>query len=67
VGETIEVVRELSEDAGVRAEVRRVFNAVDAFDDDASGRLRQHCVLIAVLCRWLLDEPIAGDDAFEAR
>jgi 8-oxo-dGTP diphosphatase len=69
VGETIEAaaVRELVEETGVRAEVRCIFTAVDAFDHDASGRIRQHFVLIAVLCRWLLGEPIAGDDALEAR
>lgn len=29
--------------------------------------LRQHFVLIAVLCRWQRGEPLAGDDALEAR
>lgn len=29
--------------------------------------LRQHFVLIAVLCRWQHGEPLAGDDALEAR
>lgn len=69
IGETIEsaAVRELLEETGVRAEAQRVFTAVDAFDRDGSGRLCQHFVLIAVLCRWSSGEPIAGDDALEAR
>lgn len=68
-GETIEqaAARELFEETGIHAEARRVFTAVDAFDRDAAGRLRRHFVLIAVLCEWKSGEPIAGDDALEAR
>ncbi|MCQ9157218.1 NUDIX hydrolase [Acidomonas methanolica] len=68
-GETIEnaAVRELLEETGVHAEALRVFTAVDAFDYDEHGRLRQHFILIAVLCRWASGQPIAGDDALEAR
>ncbi|WP_240149342.1 NUDIX hydrolase [Asaia sp. As-1742] len=68
-GETIEnaAVRELLEETGVHAEALRVFTAVDAFDHDEHGRLRQHFILIAVLCRWTSGQLIAGDDALEAR
>jgi 8-oxo-dGTP diphosphatase len=68
-GETIEqaAVRELFEETGIRAEARQVFGAVDAFDRDESGDLHQHFVLIAVLCKWISGEPVAGDDALEAR
>ena len=68
-GETIEnaAVRELLEETGVHAEPHRVFTAVDVFDRDESGGLRQHFVLIAVLCKWQSGESIAGDDALEAR
>ncbi len=68
-GEPIEVaaVRELLEETGVRGRARRVFTAVDAFDFDESGELRRHFVLIAVLCDWIAGEPVAGDDALEAR
>ncbi|RAB20183.1 ADP-ribose pyrophosphatase, partial [Burkholderia multivorans] len=34
-------------------------------DDD--GTLRQHFVMVAVLCRWLRGAPAAGDDALDAR
>lgn len=60
-------VRELLEETEVRAYARRTFTAVDAFDRDGSGRLRQHFVLIAVLCQWISGEPVADDDALEAR
>ncbi len=68
-GEAIEhaAVRELLEETGVHAEARRVFTAVDAFDRDDRGQLRQHFVLIAVLCEWISGEAVAGDDALEAR
>ncbi|MEZ5654274.1 MAG: hypothetical protein R3E04_00060 [Sphingobium sp.] len=31
------------------------------------GGLRRHFILLAVLCRWCSGEPVAGDDALEAR
>jgi len=68
-GETIDsaAVRELLEETGVRAEAHRVITAVDAFDRDDHGKLRRHFILIAVLCKWHSGEPVAGDDALEAR
>jgi len=67
-GETIEqaAVRELFEETGVRAEAGPVFTAVDALDRDDQGAVRQHYVLIAVLCRWVSGSPVAGDDALDA-
>ena len=68
-GERIEraAIRELLEETGVRADPVRVFTAVDVLDYTAQGRLDHHFVLIAVLCRWVSGEPVAGDDALEAR
>lgn len=67
-GETIAAaaVRELLEETAVRAEAQDVLTAVDAFDHDDSGALRRHFILIAVACRWISGEPVAGDDALEA-
>lgn len=59
--------RELFEETGVVAKPHRVFTAVDAFDHDEQGRLRNHYILIAVLCEWETGTPVAGDDALEAR
>lgn len=68
-GETIAqaALRELAEETGISAEPLRAFTALDVFDRDASDELRYHFILIAVLCRWQSGEPIAGDDALEAR
>ncbi|WP_249777512.1 NUDIX hydrolase [Herbaspirillum robiniae] len=67
-GERIEdaALRELFEETGVRAQARSVFTAVDALDCSSDGAVRQHFVLIAVLCEWISGVPHAGDDALEA-
>lgn len=67
-GETLEVAaeRELFEETAVQGQARCVVTAVDALDLDREGRPRAHFILVAVLCRWLSGEPMAGDDAVEA-
>ncbi|KML53947.1 ADP-ribose pyrophosphatase [Burkholderia cepacia] len=68
-GETVAdaAVREIAEETSIDVDALDVFTALDAFDHDAAGGLRQHYVLVAVLCRWLRGTPVAGDDALEAR
>lgn len=68
-GETVRqaALRELHEETGVQAQALQVFDALDVYDRDAHGALRRHYVLVAVLCRWTGGEPVAGDDALEAR
>jgi 8-oxo-dGTP diphosphatase len=68
-GETIidAAVREVFEETGVISSAHRVFTALDAFDYDEHGLLLAHYVLIAVLCTYVSGEPVAGDDACEAR
>src|SRR5690554_1425892 len=68
-GETIEsaAIRELYEETGIQAHAVNTFTAVDVFGRDDSGQIQQHFVLIAVLCRWIVGEPVAGDDALDAR
>lgn len=43
------------------------FTALDAFDYDAEGGVRQHFITVAVLCKWLRGTHAAGDDALDAR
>ena len=59
--------RELREETGVSAVAQRAFAAVDAYDHAEDGRVRQHFVLVAVLCQWQGGEPVAADDALDAR
>ncbi|WP_353254865.1 NUDIX hydrolase [Burkholderia anthina] len=61
------IVRELAEETTLDVEALDVFTALDSFDRDAAGRVRQHFVMVAVLCKWLRGTPAAGDDALEAR
>lgn len=67
-GESIEnaIVREIAEETTLDVEALDVFTALDSFDHDAAGRVRQHFVMVAVLCKWLRGTPAAGDDALEA-
>jgi 8-oxo-dGTP diphosphatase len=56
-------LRELREETGVEAEITGLIDVVDGLFPDA-GR---HYVLIDYAARWLSGDPVAGDDAAEAR
>jgi len=56
-------LRELREETGVEAEIIGLLDVVDGLFPEA-GR---HYVLIDYAARWLAGEPVAGDDAAEAR
>lgn len=58
--------RELAEETGVTARPLRVIDAIDAYDRP-DGVILRHFVLVAVLCDWQRGEPVAGDDALDAR
>ncbi len=54
-------LRELREEAGVRAEILGLLDVVDLMEGEHSA------VLIDYAVRWTSGEPVAGDDATEAR
>ena len=56
-------LRELREETGVEAEITGLIDVVDGIFPEA-GR---HYVLIDYAARWVSGEPVAGDDALEAR
>jgi len=56
-------LRELREETGVEAEITGLLDVVDGVFPEA-GR---HYVLIDYAARWLSGEPVAADDALEAR
>ncbi|QRM28658.1 NUDIX hydrolase [Microvirga sp. VF16] len=68
-GETVKeaAARELLEETAVHAEAQGIITTLDILVRDAGGDIQQHYILIAVQCRWISGEPIAGDDALEAR
>jgi len=69
-GETLTVgaLRELSEETSVSAEILGLVDVVDGiFTSRTSGDTTRHYLLIDYAARWLSGEPVAGDDAAEAR
>jgi len=56
-------LRELREETGVEAEITGLIDVVDGLFPEAD----RHYVLIDYAARWLSGEPVAGDDALEAR
>ena len=58
--------RELAEETGFIATPRHVLDVIDVHDR-ADGVILRHFVLVAVLCDWQSGEPVAADDAADAR
>ncbi len=56
-------LRELREETGVEAEIIGLIDVIDGLFQDAGV----HYVLIDYAARWLGGEPVAGDDASDAR
>lgn len=56
-------LRELREETGVEAQIVGLVDVIDGLFPEA-GR---HYVLIDYAARWVSGEPVAGDDALEAR
>lgn len=69
-GETLQVaaLRELKEETGVEAELMGLLDVVDGvFPARPGGEITRHYVMIDYAARWTSGEPVAGDDAAEAR
>lgn len=69
-GETLQVaaLRELKEETGVDAELLGLIDVIDGvFPARPGGEITRHYVLIDYAARWMGGEPVAGDDAAEAR
>jgi 8-oxo-dGTP diphosphatase len=64
LGETVAeaAARELREETGIEAAASGVLDVVDFIERDASGRVRFHYALVAVLMTWRAGEGIAADD-----
>ncbi len=64
-GETVQAaaLRELKEETGIEAEILGLVDVVDSLDAAADW----HGVLVDYAARWTAGEPVAGDDAAQAR
>ena len=61
-------LRELHEETGVTAELMGLIDVVDGlFPASGPGDEDRHYVLVDYAARWLAGEPVAGDDAADAR
>ena len=69
-GETtvVAALRELAEETGVEATLLGLVDVVDGlFTSRETGQTTRHYVMIDYAARWVGGEPVAGDDAAEAR
>lgn len=69
-GEAVDVaaLRELKEETGVDAELTGLLDVVDGvFTSRETGETTRHYVMIDYAARWTGGEPVAGDDAADAR
>lgn len=61
-------LRELKEETGVEAELTGLLDVVDGvFTSRETGETTRHFVMIDYAARWTAGEPVAGDDAADAR
>lgn len=69
-GEAVDAaaLRELKEETGVEAELTGLLDVVDGvFTSRETGETTRHFVMIDYAARWTGGEPVAGDDAADAR
>jgi 8-oxo-dGTP diphosphatase len=69
-GETSETaaLRELVEETGVQAELLGLIDVVDGImTSRETGAVTRHYIMVDYAARWLAGEPVAGDDAIDAR
>jgi 8-oxo-dGTP diphosphatase len=59
-------LRELREETGIEAEILGPVDVID-FLEREGARTGRHFILIAMHCRWVSGDPVAADDALEAR
>lgn len=69
-GEAVDVaaLRELKEETGVEAQLTGLLDVIDGvFTSRETGETTRHYVMIDYAARWTGGEPVAGDDAADAR
>ncbi len=68
-GETVmqAAQRELHEETSVMAEPLQYLDNLDLLRRDPNGQVLSHYLLVGVACRYQAGDPVAGDDAMDAR
>jgi ADP-ribose pyrophosphatase YjhB (NUDIX family) len=69
LGETLfdTAAREVAEETAVTARPTGVLTAVDSITYDGDGAIAFHYTIIDVMAEWQAGEPVAADDALDAR
>jgi 8-oxo-dGTP diphosphatase len=69
LGETLQQTaeREILEETGIVIRAGAPLLTFDTIERDADGRVRFHYVIVDLRADYIAGEPIAGDDALEAR
>jgi ADP-ribose pyrophosphatase len=69
LGETLQQAaeREIWEETGIRIKAREPVLTFDVIEKDERNRIRYHYVIVDVAADYIDGEPLAGDDAAEAR
>ena len=69
LGETTReaALRELMEETGIEARLIGLVDVVDSVRHDDAGRVRYHYTLVDFAAEWVAGEPVAGDDAADAK
>jgi len=69
IGETLQEAaeREILEETGIQIRALKPIYTFDVIDRDAVGKVRFHYVIVDLAADYVMGEPVAGDDALEAR
>jgi 8-oxo-dGTP diphosphatase len=69
IGETLQAAaeREILEETGIQIRALKPIYTFDVIDRDAAGKVRFHYVIVDLAADYIMGEPVAGDDALEAR
>jgi len=59
--------REVMEETGITVRPVRVLTAIDAMTQGDDGALRYHFTIVEVFAEWVSGNPVAADDALDAR
>lgn len=60
-------LREVREETGLEIDLGGLVDVVEIITHGAAGQLSHHVVLALFAARWRAGEPVAGDDAADAR
>jgi ADP-ribose pyrophosphatase len=69
IGETLQEAaeREILEETGIQIRALKPIYTFDVIDRDVAGKVRFHYVIVDLAADYVMGEPVAGDDALEAR